>query len=373
LAPIALAVFLISSVSPTSAGPLEDYVDIIERIKKTKAKIAKLELEADSLAVQISFLDGQIELTQLEIDAKEAEIALLSGDIKHLSERIKAVVEFLNFQEGVFVSRARSAYTADQLSSVDIVLGSDNLEEAFRRIQYLNVLESQDREILEQMRDTRANFRKQKSSLESKRSDVEDLKRQIEEKKANLNAQRAQKAYLLDATLGEEARYQNLLKLLEAERRAIEEALRNLGTKLGPVGRGDKIAIEGSTGCSTGSHVHYEVRTAGNSQLNPCDFVSCNGIGRVVKSRVFIAPEINGILTQGYWYGHHAIDVAYGAGGVVRASAAGTAYLAQDPPWFADYCRNVLGYPYNGVGYGIVVIHNDGRKTVYWHVRKPGT
>ncbi|NIT03860.1 hypothetical protein GTO10_02920, partial [Candidatus Saccharibacteria bacterium] len=128
-------------------------------------------------------MDNQIYLTELEIQAKEEEIKILSADISDLTLRLDRISAFLNYQEEVFVARARSAYSSDQLSPFDIVLGADQLDDAFRKIKYLRVLEAQDREVLEQMQETKTSFNEQKTTLENKRTEVERLKTEVEDQK----------------------------------------------------------------------------------------------------------------------------------------------------------------------------------------------
>jgi murein DD-endopeptidase MepM/ murein hydrolase activator NlpD len=41
-----------------------------------------------------------------------------------------------------------------------------------------------------------------------------------------------------------------------------------------PVAKGDLIGFMGSTGFSTGSHVHYEIRY-NNKPIDPCAFITC--------------------------------------------------------------------------------------------------
>lgn len=357
-----------------------DYFDCNAKIEETKRKINELANQADSLAKQISYLGYQIQLSQLEIEAKGAEIEILSVDIDDLTQRLERIALSLELQEQIFVARARSAYITDRLSSFDIALGSGNLDEVLHRVKYLQVLETQDIEVLEQMRDTREMYDEQKATLEGKKVDVEELKAQVEAHKIGLASQQESKNQLLAITKGEEAQYKQYLGMLEAEQQAILEALRSGGTHLGRVNKGDRVARQGNTGCSTGSHIHYSVhRTSDLAPYNPCGYVSvvggiCNsgsypsyGPGLVVSGAFHRPASSSNRLTQSYWAGHRALDMV-SHDGWVYASESGEAYLAQDPAWFAAVCRG-WGYPYNSVGYGIRIDHGNGTTTSYWHIQ----
>ena len=357
-----------------------DYFSCNREIERVKKEITRLQGEAGSLKNQIAYLDNQIYLSQLEIEAKEQQIKLLSGDIGELSQRLKRISDFLKYQEEVFKGRARSAYTSEQLSSFDIVLGGDNLDAIFRKIKYLKVLEQQDQETLLALEETRNAFKSQKKTLETKKADVEKLKAEVEDHKVGLISQQNARRSLLAETQSSESRYQDLLKVLEAERAAILAALRSGGTRLGTVARGDRIGNQGNTGCSTGNHIHYEVRRASdNAYYNPCSYVGVSGgtcysggyavDGGTVVSRSYFRPAGSGnYLTQSAWNNHMALDV-YSPNGGVYASERGTAYLVKDTSW-RSWCPSwIKSGKYDGPAYGIYVVHPDGRKTVYWHIR----
>jgi len=366
---LAILLLLSSFSSPTSAT-CGDIIHCNQEIDRVKKEISRLQGLEDNLQNQIAYLDNQIYLSQLEIQAKEDEINVLSGDINDLSVRLSRISSFLGYQEKIFATRAKLAYTSDQLSPFDVVLGAETLDDALRRIKYLHVLEDQDIQVLNQMHDTRTSFNEQKKSLEDKKTQVEQLKAEVEDQKKSLIGKQNAKQDLLVITNGQESNYQKYLKQLESERNAILAALRKGGKKLGTVTRGEKIWPQGSTGCSTGAHIHYEVRVSStNSVLNPCNgFVGCHGLGNSVTSNAYYTPGgPSNRLTQGYGGGHLALDLVSGDGWV-HASENGTAYLVEDKTW-KSWCW--VNKPYDGPAYGIYIIHSDGHKTVYWHIQKP--
>ncbi len=70
-------------------------------------------------------------------------------------------------------------------------------------------------------------------------------------------------------------------------------------------------------------------------------------------SGLFYWPT-SGVLTQGYWYGHRAIDIGAAVGTVVRASDNGFVSFA--------------GWTDIGYGYLVVVEHQNGYQTYYAHL-----
>ncbi|MEX1061756.1 MAG: hypothetical protein WEC39_01435 [Patescibacteria group bacterium] len=88
----------------------------------------------------------------------------------------------------------------------------------------------------------------------------------------------------------------------------------------------------------------------------------------VVRRSYFCPAGSGNYLTQSAWNNHMALDI-YSTNGGVYASERGTAYLVKDTSW-RSWCPSwIKGGRYDGPAYGIYVVHSDGRKTVYWHIR----
>lgn len=226
---VLLAIAFLIPLSLTFSRPeitgADTVTDLLKQIDSYKSKLSELSTQKNTLANQISYLDNQIYLTQLEILAKEEEIKMLSGDIGDLSVRLKRISSFLNYQEDIFSERARLAYASDQLSPFDIVLGAESLDDALRRIKYLRVLEDQDVQSLNEMRDTRASFKEQKNTLENKKSAVEKLRKELDQKEDSLAEQKVSKQNLLVVTRNNEQTYQRLLKEAQSQLEAIRRAV----------------------------------------------------------------------------------------------------------------------------------------------------
>ena len=366
---ITIAVLLFS-FSPTNFVGAKSYYDRLMElqrlIKEYQAKITNLQGQERTLKNEIVYLDNQIYLTQLEIEEAETEIKLLSEDIGDLSQRLERIGSFLEFQERTFVTRARSAYIADHLSPFDVVLGSENLDEAIRQIKYLKVLEAQDREVLEQMKDVRAEYNTQKTLLKDKKADVEELKKKVEDKKVALEGQRANRAYLLAVTQNDEQRYQDLLAQANAEVESINRALRSTGTPIGEKKAGDWIASEGNSGCSTGHHLHFEYRIGRYNPVNPLPYLN---------NRTLKWPEINPTIAQYYGAnpriygpgGHPGIDMYAYYGAPIFAAKKGYATLHK---WTMYCCLRGWNYcPGYVTGWGIIIDHHNGTYTLYWHIQ----
>ncbi|KRT67624.1 MAG: hypothetical protein XU08_C0001G0030 [candidate division WWE3 bacterium CSP1-7] len=211
--------------APTEITKADSTTDLLKQIDAYKKKLSSLRNQKNTLANQIIYLDDQIYLTQLEIRAKEEEIKLLSADIGDLSTRLERIGNFLDYQEEIFANRARLAYASDQLSSFDIVLGAENLDDALRRIKYLHVLEDQDVQALGEMRDTRTSFNDQKKTLVNKKSDEEKLRKELNQKEDSLAQQKISKQNLLVVTRNDEQTYQRLLKEAQSQLEAIRRAV----------------------------------------------------------------------------------------------------------------------------------------------------
>ncbi len=353
------------------------------RQEELQQKINALQTQERSFQNQIDYMDSQIALTNLKITQaltkiaeREVELEGLAVDIETLIARIGRIEESVQYQNEVYGQRLRARYKSSRVSAFEILFGADSLSDVFARLKYLKMMEQQDRRLISQMNDTQHNYKNQKKLLEETKVQVELVKAELEQEKVNLEARRADldfqkqaKQLLLANTRGEESEYQRQLAEIQAEQRAIEQALSNFISQLieggVPAGeevhRGDVIGVQGSTGMSTGDHVHFGVYikcgenawcpTNPMSYLNSgdlswplSDYTISQGYGRTPFA-----------LSSGYYKDnfHNGIDLYSYVNAPVLAAADGT----------VSYSIDSYG------GRGAIVYHSENLMTLYWHLK----
>ncbi len=368
----------------------EELSDIQKQLSKIQAqkdeiqqKIDELQAEERSLQNQIDYMDSQIALTNLKIDEaqtkileRQVELEGLSEDIETLIARIERIEQSVKYQNEIYGQRLRARYKNSRISAFEILFGADTLSQVFTRLKYLRMMERQDRRLISQMNDTQKNYKNQKKLLEEVKVQVEEIKVELEQEKINLEAyridldfQKGAKQVLLANTRGEESEYQRQLAEIQAEQRAIEQALASFVSQLieggvpagEAVGRGDVIGVQGSTGMSTGDHVHFGVYVKCGEEAwchaDPMSYLNSGELGWPLASYT-ISQEYGQTpfaLSSGYYKDnfHNAIDLYSYVNAPVLAAADGTISYSIDP--------------YGGRG--AIVYHSEELMTLYWHLK----
>ncbi|MBI3069843.1 MAG: peptidoglycan DD-metalloendopeptidase family protein [Candidatus Levybacteria bacterium] len=352
--------------------------DLQNRINELEKKVADLQSQERTLSSQIAIMDSQIKLTQLRINATKQEIEEITADIEITTEKILSLEESLDKITKVLINRIVATYRVGSIQPLQILLSSNTVSDFFTRANYLRIAQANDKKLIFATQQAKNDYSNQKEIFEDKKDKVEALKKQLEAYTARLDQEKKSKEVLLEITRNDEERYQELLQRLRADADSIRRAISNVGVSIGLKKRGEKIANVGSSGCSTGPHLHLEVfenarvangRVEGN-RVDPKPFLDDGRFFKVVDFYDGKYWKEGGSITTlfnefynifGAATAHTGLDIAGPYGSPIYAAADGEAYLAS-----ASCPYQIQGG--TSVGRGIIMDHKNGYVTLYWHI-----
>ncbi len=238
-------------------------------------KISDLGAQKKTLAGQIDQFDNQIKITQLKIADAQATISQLEKEINVLGFRIGYITDSVGKLETLLKARIVATYQQSQISNLEVIMGSDNFSDLMQRVEYLRIVQENDKKLLTNLQQTKSSYANQKDDSEKKQQAIADAKQKLEVLGASLDAQKAEKQALLKATQNDEDKFQRLLAQAQAEQAIVFGG--GTETYLRDVNQGDTIGTiaswSASPGCSTGSHLHFEVHQDNNLQ-DPNNYLS---------------------------------------------------------------------------------------------------
>lgn len=363
----------------------QDTNDLVKQLNEKQAEIAKYQeslnsarKQESSLKNQLNIIDSQAKITQLKMDETKLKIEKLEREIIDLSGRITRISSNVDHLSEVLLKRIVQTYKfTSNVNQIDLLFSSKGFSDFLQREKYIQVAQANDKKVLYQLQATKIAYNDQKQDRETRQIEAEKLNKDLSKYQAQLDQSKKDKEELLKVTKNDENKFQELIAKLQADTDSIRRALGGGGVKIGSVKRGDVIAYVGSSGCSTGPHLHFEVMTSAKvennsvsgreNKLDPKPFIDSGQFEKPISSyngqncsSSCKAGDISTHFGEIYFLGKHTgLDIVEYAGAPIRAAADGIAYQFSD----SSAC-----YITHTVGRGIVVDHQNGYVTLYWHI-----
>lgn len=379
------------------------------RIDGLNSSIDESQGRISSLRKSKNTLENKIELINAEIDELDQQLNLTAANIEQTQFRLQETQKLIETNRKLIRENTRTLYKNGDPSIIEVLFSSNNFSAFISQQEYLSSVRASTNRALSENQAA-------EKELEDKKAELQNLERQAQAQKKVSQLKRNEQQNLLQKTKGEEKRYQSVVVEQKQQRAEAEAALskirdcvirggnwnndsgscvmpppkpapkpsvagahRPVGNAAPPpptrerspghsssVSRGQVIGLMGSTGLSTGPHLHFEVITPSGRVINP----HAGGRG-IVNGFSWPVGGDGGYVSQAfgctslpfYGYGpgcpssapywHTGLDIAGPSG--LPIVAAGNGEIIQ---------RTYLG------GYGNVVImqHPDGYKTLYAHL-----
>ncbi len=249
------------------ADKANDCIDLLNN------KLGDLGNQKKTLANQIAQFNSQIQVTQLKISDAQATITKLEKEIGTLSFRIDYINSSVDQLEKLLKQRIVATYEQGFVSNLELVATSQDFSDFLLRLEYIRQVQENDKRVLVNLQQTKSNYANQKDDRQAKEAAIAESKKKLEGLKASLDQEKTSKQILLTATQNDETKYQRLLAQAQAELAITFGG--GSETKLRDIKQGDTIGtvISGASGCSTGTHLHFEVHK-NNSVDDPNNYLS---------------------------------------------------------------------------------------------------
>jgi len=214
-----------ADVAARKAALEKDLQSLEVEIEAQTKILQERQRESVSLERDVAIFDAKINKAELGIKARNISINQLGQGISSKESTIGQLNQKLNREKQSLAQLVRKTNEIDSYSTIEVVLGNQNLSELFIDLDSFDAVESALQDSFEFIEDTKDTTQKEKTSLEEKQSEEVELRSIQRLQKQRIEEDKAEKNRILKITKGKESVYQKIIKDIEKDAVAIRSEL----------------------------------------------------------------------------------------------------------------------------------------------------
>lgn len=210
------------------AAPQDDLEEAKKKVEMTEAQIKEAEKKLAAAEEQLEELASEIErLSKIHAETL-TKIDSVKADIAEIEKQIEEKEAELAERQEILSARVSSAYKSGPASILQLLFRASTFEEFSSNVYYLDKISESDHELIEGIKEVRAELEEKRKALEDRKAELEDLSAKEEEQLAEMRVKQEAVGELI-ASLDEDVRTlmaqkeEDLLAQAEAEQAVAEE------------------------------------------------------------------------------------------------------------------------------------------------------
>ena len=203
----------------------KELADLETQIESYRGVIQEKQRESTSLERDVAILTAQINKSKLEIKARDIRISQLNTGIGGKVTYIGFLTNKTEKEKDSLAELIRRADEMDNVSMIELVLGYEKLSDFFVDVDSFESIYRNIQDSFQDIKISKDETQKEKDDLETKKAEELQLRTMQELEKKRLEENEKEKNKILQATKGEEKKYQEILSARQKDAARIRTEL----------------------------------------------------------------------------------------------------------------------------------------------------
>ncbi len=223
---ILLLTFMTQVVFGNSTESLQNQQDDInEQIKDAQDKIDAANDEREIIVAELEYAELEAKKALDELNALNSQLDKLQVELEKAREEYREAEKERDKQYELLKDRMKYMYVHGDTGYVEVLFSSDNVEDFFKRVEYINTIIKYDNEILEKLDKIEKEMDEKVKEIAQKKTEVEGLQAQQKAKTSELQEKQRAIQITLNKAENNIKQQEALVNKLQQESKRIEDLI----------------------------------------------------------------------------------------------------------------------------------------------------